>query len=177
LKENTVHKSTKEILSRRAPPSNVYVEDKGEDGIILWVGDESGRETHAVNVSEHHRTFVLGREQIVAPGQDKYRIRDWREVLYADAIHALMKYSGRYRAPSVCVILGQDAVANQNCLKSAIRFGLPRMTVIGERQADLMEPYEIGIEIEYLPTNSPRPNGTNQVVIDANAMAAACPTL
>jgi len=167
-----MHKSTKEILARRAPPAEVNIEDHGDE-IVLWVGDESGRESHAVTVDETHRTFTVGRARVCAPGQNRYRVRDWRESLYADAIHALLKHSGRYREPAVCVVLGPDVSANQHCLKAAARLGLARMTVIGERQVDLMDPYEMGIEIEYLHPDTPRPTGKNVVVVDAAAFAAA----
>lgn len=165
-----MNKSTKEILGRRAPPSEVFFEDGGTQ-VFLYVKDQQGLETHAVTVNESVRSFNVGRVEEVKPNDNQYRVRDWREALYRDAIHALLVNSGRYHEPKICVILGEDVDSNKYLLKSALRMGAghyARLVVIGDHEAGLMDMCEICCEVEYLPKGSPEITGQNVVVLKAN---------
>ena len=92
-----MHKSTAEILSRRAgEASGLAVKEDNQIVVIAILGSSK---TYEVRINEAARSFEVVTPAGVAESTDPYRVRDWREALYAEAIGALKDAYGRLAMP------------------------------------------------------------------------------
>lgn len=248
-----MHKSTKEILNRRVPSSIGWnVEEIADLGIVITANDLDGKELYSVTVDEETRSYAAGK--VKPPFELKYRTRDWRELLYCDAIEFLKDKVGRLKFPALkslgqvnplsgidappslpkrwtaveapgfgviisahllggetahvtvdeatrqfslgivkpyctkiqiedvaewrsqlyaaaieslmeiasdrakCVILGSDSIKNAQYISRALRFGMSRLIVIGNRHESMSELESI-CNIEYYPPGTEGPKG------------------
>lgn len=127
-----MHKATKEILGRRLGHHPDWAVLEHSDGCVeIIVKRDDGVELCSVCVNEVNRTFTAKKVPVTRMAQN-YRIRDWREVLYIDAIETLKDSIGR-----LCINV--NTADWLPCRPDEVPFELPKAVLARKSPAHLGE--------------------------------------